>query len=51
MNSSKDLGSNAALCLLKRRIGEFKSVGVNLQDTNANDGHKLDPGILLMTVS
>ena len=36
MNSLRDLGSNAALYLLKRRIG-LATRGVNLQDTNAND--------------
>jgi hypothetical protein len=53
VDSPRDLGSNAALCLLKGRIGESKSsdTGVNLQDTNVNDNHKPDPSIPLMRVS
>ena len=56
MNSPRDLGSNTALCLLcllcllKRRIRRVH-MGVNLQDTNANDNHKPDPGSLLMRMS
>ena len=48
MDSPRDLGSNATLCLLKGRIGESKSsdTGVTLQDTNANDNQP-DPGLTL----
>ena len=54
VNLPRDLGSNAALCLLKRCIGEFQFShmwGLFTTYHNANDNHKPDLGILLMRVS